>query len=58
VPSVARGGVGLSSHAPTGSRGISTKDEDEDDDHKDMDQGHKELGPSQLKDAPSTQPMQ
>jgi hypothetical protein len=56
VPSVARGGVGSSSHAPTGSRGICT--EDKDDDHEDVDQGHEELGPSQLEDAPSTQPMQ
>jgi hypothetical protein len=60
VPFVARGGIGSSSHVPTGSRSISTanKDEDEDDDHEDVDQGHKELGPSQLEDAPSTQPTQ
>jgi hypothetical protein len=58
VPSAARGGVGSCSHAPTGLRGISTEDEDEDDDHEDMDQGHEELGLSQLKDAPSTQPTQ
>jgi hypothetical protein len=56
VPSVARGGVGSSSHAPTGSRGICTEDEDEDDDHENMDQGHEELGPFQLENAPSTQP--
>jgi hypothetical protein len=58
VPSTARGGIGLSSHAPTGSRGICTEDEDEDDDHEDVDQGHKELGPSQLEDAPWTYPTQ
>jgi hypothetical protein len=64
VPSIARGGVGSSSHAPIGSRGISTEDEDEDEDndehdnHEDMDQGYEELGPSQLEDAPSTQPTQ
>jgi hypothetical protein len=47
VPSAPRGGVGSSSHAPTGSRDICTEDEDEDDDdHEDVDQGHKELGPS------------
>jgi hypothetical protein len=57
VPSVARRGVGSSSHAPTGSRGICTEDEGEDDDHENMDQGHEELGPSQPEDAPSTQPM-
>jgi hypothetical protein len=44
VPSAARGGVGSSSHAPTGSRGICT--EDEDDDHESVDQGSEELGPS------------
>jgi hypothetical protein len=60
VPSVARGGIGSSSHAPIGSRGISTEDEeedevkDEDDNHEDMDQGYEELGPSQLEDAPLT----
>jgi hypothetical protein len=37
VPSTTRGGVGSSSHAPTGSRGICIEDEDEDDDHEDMD---------------------
>jgi hypothetical protein len=60
VASAARGGVGSSSHAPIGSRGICTEDEDEDDDHdqEDVDQGHEELGPSQLEDAPSTQPTQ
>jgi hypothetical protein len=58
VPSAARGGVGSCSHAPTGLRGISTEDEDEDDDHEDVDQKHEELGPSQLEDAPSTQPTQ
>jgi hypothetical protein len=64
VPSATRGGVGSSSHAPTGSRDICTiptgsrdictedEDEDDDDDHEDVDQGHKELGPSQLEDAP------
>jgi hypothetical protein len=54
VPSAPRGGVGSSSHAPTGSRGICTKDEDEDedDDHENVDQGHEELEPSQLEDAP------
>jgi hypothetical protein len=50
VSSAARGGVGSSSHAPIGSRGICT--EDEDDDHEDMDQGHEELRLSQLEDAP------
>jgi hypothetical protein len=51
VPSAARGGVGSSSHAPIGSRGICTEDED-------VDQGHEELRPSQLEDAPLTQPTQ
>jgi hypothetical protein len=38
VPSAPRGGVGLSSHAPTGSWGICTEDEDDDDDdHEDVD---------------------
>jgi hypothetical protein len=58
VPSVARGGVGSSSHAPIGSRGICNEDEDDDDDNnEDMDQGHEELSLSQLEDAPLTQPM-
>jgi hypothetical protein len=52
VPSAARGGVGSSSHAPTGSRGIYTEDKDEDDDHEDIDQGHEELGLSQLEMLP------
>jgi hypothetical protein len=56
VPSAARGGVGSSSHAPIGSRGICT--EDEDDDHEGVDQGPEELGPSQLEDAPWTLPTQ
>ena len=47
VPSAGRGGLGSSSQAPT-------KDEDEDD----VDQRHEELGPSQLHDAPLTQPTQ
>ena len=49
VPSIGRGGLGSSSHAPTG-------DEDKDKDDDDVDQRHEELGPSQLQDAPSTQP--
>ena len=49
VSSTDRGGLGSSSHAPIG-------DEDKDDD--DVDQRHEELGPSQLRDAPSTQPTQ
>jgi hypothetical protein len=44
VPSAARGGVGSSSQAPIGSRGIAY--EDEDDDHEEVDQRHEELGPS------------
>jgi hypothetical protein len=56
VPSAARGGVGSSSHAPTGSQGICT--EDEDDDHEGMDQGPEELGLPLLEDAPWTQPTQ
>ena len=51
VPSAGRGGLGSSSQAPTG-------DEDEDEDDDDMDQRHEELGPSQLQDAPLTQPTQ
>jgi hypothetical protein len=61
VPSAPRGGVSSSSHVPIGSRGICTEDEDEDDDnddHEDVDQGHEELGPSQLEDALWTQPTQ
>ena len=49
VPSAGRGGLGSSSQAVTGA-------EDEDDD--DVNQRHEELGPSQLYDAPSTQPTQ
>ena len=50
VPSAGRGGLGSSSQAAIGD-----EDEDEDDDN-DVDQRHEELGPSQLHDAPSTQP--
>ena len=53
VPSVGRGGLGSSSQAAIGD---GNKDEDADED--DVDQRHKELGPSQLHDAPSTQPTQ
>jgi hypothetical protein len=60
MPSAPRGGVGSSSHPPTGSRDICTEDDDEDDDddHEDVDQGHEELGPSQLDDALWTQATQ
>jgi hypothetical protein len=53
VPSVGRGGLGSSSQAPTGSIGIY---EDEDENDEEVDHRHEELGPSQLHDAPSTQP--
>jgi hypothetical protein len=56
VPFAPRGGVGSSSHTPTGSRGICTEDDDDDD--EDEDQGHEEIGPSQLDDALWTQPTQ
>ena len=56
VPPAGRGGLGSSSQAPIGSIGIAYEDEDEDDDE--VDQRHEELGPSQLQDAPSTQPTQ
>ena len=46
VSSAGRGGLGLSSQAPTGSIGIAYEDEDEDDDEVDL--RHEELGPSQL----------
>ena len=49
IPSIGRGGLGSSSQAATG-------DGDEDEDG--ADQRHEELGPSQLHDAPSTQPTQ
>ena len=49
VPSVGRGGLGSSSQAATG---------DGDGDEDDVDQRHEELSPSQLHDAPSTQPTQ
>ena len=50
VPSAGRGGLGSSSQAAIGNG------DEEDDDDDDMDKGHEELGPSQLHDAPSTQP--
>ena len=53
VPSTGRGGLGSSSKAAIGDR-----DEDEDDDEDDVDERHEELGPSQLHDAPLTQPTQ
>ena len=40
VSSTGRGGLGLSSQAPTGSIGIAYEDDDE------VDQRHEELGPS------------
>ena len=55
VPSTCRGGLGSSSQAPIGDE---DEDEDKDDDDDDVDQRHEELGPSQLQDAPSTQPTQ
>ena len=51
VPFAGRGGLGSSSQASIG-------DGDDDDDEDDVDQRHEELGPSQLHDAPSTQPTQ
>ena len=56
IPSTGRGGLGLSSQAPTGSIGIAYEDKDEN--NEEVDQRHEELGPSQLQDAPSTQPTQ
>ena len=53
VPSAGRGGLGSSSQAAIGDG-----DKDEDDDEDDVDQRHEELGPSQLHDAPATQPTQ
>jgi len=50
VPAVGRGGLGSSSQVAIGDG-----DEDEDD-NDDVDQRYEELGPSQLHDAPSTQP--
>ena len=50
VPSIDRGGLGLSSQAPIRSIGIAYEDEDDDE----VNQRHEELGPSQLQDAPST----
>ena len=49
VSSTGRGGLGSSSQAATG---------DGDGDEDDVDQRHEELSPSQLHDAPSTQPTQ
>jgi len=55
VPSA---GLGSSSQVPTGSIGITYEDENEDEDDDEVDLRHEELGPSQLQDAPSTQPTQ
>ena len=55
VPSAGRGGLCSSSQAATGD-GDGDKDDDNDEDN--VDQRHEELGPSQLHDAPSTQPTQ
>ena len=52
VPSAGREGLGLSSQAPIGSIGIAYEDKDNDE----VDQRHEELEPSQLQDAPLTQP--
>jgi len=54
VPSVGMGGLGSSRHAHIGSTGHGVAYEDEDD--EEVDQRHEEIGPSQLVDAPSTQP--
>ena len=51
VPSTGRGGLGSSSQVAIGDG-----DEDEEDDDDNVDKRHKELGPSQLHDAPSTHP--
>ena len=58
VPSTGRGGLGSSSQAPTWSIDIAYEDEDKDEDNEEVDQRHEELGPSQLQNAPSTQPTQ
>ena len=52
VPSTGRGGLGSSSQEATGDG----DEDEEDDDDDDVDKRHKELGPSQLHDAPSTHP--
>ena len=54
VSSAGRGGLGSSSQAAIG--GMDEDEEDDEDD--DVDKRHEELGPSQLHDAPSTQPTQ
>uniref|UniRef100_K4A0S3 Aminotransferase-like plant mobile domain-containing protein n=1 Tax=Setaria italica TaxID=4555 RepID=K4A0S3_SETIT len=54
VPSLREGDVGTSSQGPLGSKAIASEDEDDDDD--DDEQRAEELGPSQLQEAPLTQP--
>uniref|UniRef100_K3ZDL2 Aminotransferase-like plant mobile domain-containing protein n=1 Tax=Setaria italica TaxID=4555 RepID=K3ZDL2_SETIT len=56
VPSPREGGVGTSRQGPSGSKAIASEDEDDNDD--DDDQRPEELGPSQLHEAPLTQPTQ
>uniref|UniRef100_K4A1I2 Uncharacterized protein n=1 Tax=Setaria italica TaxID=4555 RepID=K4A1I2_SETIT len=58
VPSPREGGVGSSRQGPSGSKAIVSEDEDDDDNDDDDDQRPEELGPSQLHDAPLTQPTQ
>ncbi|XP_034583403.1 protein MAIN-LIKE 1 isoform X2 [Setaria viridis] len=55
IPSLREGGVGTSSQGPSGSKSIASEEEDDDDDDE---QGAEELGPSQLQEAPLTQPTQ
>uniref|UniRef100_K3YXU0 Aminotransferase-like plant mobile domain-containing protein n=1 Tax=Setaria italica TaxID=4555 RepID=K3YXU0_SETIT len=55
VPSLREGGVGTSSQGPSGSKSIASEEDDDDDDDE---QRAEELGPSQLQEAPLTQPTQ
>uniref|UniRef100_K4AJ17 Aminotransferase-like plant mobile domain-containing protein n=1 Tax=Setaria italica TaxID=4555 RepID=K4AJ17_SETIT len=61
VPSLREGGVGTSSQGPSGSKSIASEeddDDDDDDDGGDDEQRAEEIGPSQLQEAPLTQPTQ
>uniref|UniRef100_K3YLZ9 Aminotransferase-like plant mobile domain-containing protein n=1 Tax=Setaria italica TaxID=4555 RepID=K3YLZ9_SETIT len=58
VPALRVPGIGTSSQGPSGSKSIASEEVDDDDDDDDDEQRAEEIGPSQLQEAPLTQPTQ
>nr|XP_034588386.1 uncharacterized protein LOC117850641 [Setaria viridis] len=58
VPALRVTGVGTSTQGPSGSKSIASEELDDDDDDDDDEQRAEEIGPSQLQEAPLTQPTQ